>query len=238
MSYGSEKSGGFNAASKAYKSEPSIQNYLKLRRENPEAEVEVSNLGGFDSVLAMQSEFELHGFSVETMMGILDADQAVISEVSLRLLEELVRHEELSQIGETQLVRREKAIPLKFVDWIIALALEALSWTDSMLMNRDLIVLINARLVGAEPTYQQQVRAHEASRSAVWIGAQLLAQGTKPSIRRIAAILNVSPSTVSRWFEPGEFDAECEKLSVCFNSNGSPKDFFEMKMTKVSNQPE
>lgn len=221
MSYGSDETGGFNAASRTYKADRTIQTYLRLRRGDPEAEIEVSTLGGFDAVLAMRAEFEANGFSIEEMMGILDADQETISEISLRLLEELVRHEELAKNGQTQLVRRDQAISLKFVDWIIALTLEALSWTDSMIMNRDLIVLINARLVGTEPVYHQQIKAREARDRATWIGAQILAQGGKPSIREIAKILAVSPSTVSRWFQPGEFDTECAKLLAFFNADGS-----------------
>lgn len=225
MDFESDEEASFDSATKAYKAEPTLQNYLKLRRANPSADIEVAVLGGFDSVVAMQAEFEAHGFSVEEMMGILDADQHTISDVCLRLIEELIHHEQLSQSGETQLVRRKQAIPYKLVDWVIAIALESLSWTGSLKMNRDLIVLINARLVGSEPHYQQLVSAHEARNRATWCGAQLLATGKQNSLRKVAAAIGVSPSTVSRWFGPGEFDLECERLSVMFNDDGSLKNF-------------
>ncbi|MEM6537388.1 MAG: hypothetical protein AAF668_06620 [Pseudomonadota bacterium] len=227
MSYGSDKDGGFNAASKAYKSEPTLQNYVHLRRSNPMAEIEVAVLGGFDSVRAMQPELEAYGIPVEQMMAVLDADQAAVSAESLRLLEELIRHQELAKIGETQVVRREQTIPLKLVDWIIAVALEALSWTNSMEMNRDLIVLINARLAGTEPSYRQLLKAREARILAIWTGAQLLAAGQKSSIRKVAIILGVSPSAVSRWFATGEFDRESEKASKHFKEDGSLSNLLE-----------
>lgn len=227
MSFGSDEEGGFNAATKAFKKQPTLQNYLKLRRANPSAEIEVAVLGGFDSVIAMQTEFEAHGFSVDEMMRILDADQKTISDVSLRLIEELVRAEELTRSGQTHLGRRQQAMPDKLVDWIIAIALEALSWTNSMEMNRDLIVLIKARLVGSDPHYQQAVMVHASRNRATWIGAQLIATGKPFSLRKVAKQLDVSPSTLSRWFAPGEFNLECQKLSASFNKDGSLKDLFE-----------
>lgn len=223
MSFGSDEQGGFNSESAAYKADPTLQNYLKLRRANPTAEIEVAVYGGFDSVVAMQAEFEAHGISIEQMMGILDADQLAISEVSLQLIDALVRSVQLFRSGETQLVRRNQAIPPKLIDWIIALMLEALSWNDSMVMNRDLIVLIRARLVGDEPHYLRSLSALEGRSNATWIGAQLIASGQAFSLRRVAKILGLSPSTVSRWFENGEFERECESLSKLFNADGSLK---------------
>ncbi|MCR9225759.1 MAG: helix-turn-helix domain-containing protein [Hyphomonas sp.] len=237
MSYGSNPSGGYNEVSKSFKANPTIQNYLKLRRAHPEQEIEVAVLGGFDSVLAMQSEFERHGFDVGEIMSVLDADQDTISAISLKLLEELVRQEDLIKNGETHLIRREQAMPLQLIDWIIGLALEAMSWTDTMEMNRDLIVLIKARLLSNDPSYHQKVRAYEARQRAIWIGAQLVARGEEASVRKVADYLGVSPSTVSRWFQPGEFLQEAEERSVLFNEDGSIKDLFEKGVVRKIEDP-
>ena len=234
MSYGTDETGGFNDASWAYKKEPTLQNYAQLRRNDPTAEIEVSVHGGFDSVLALQSEFEAHGISVEQMVAVLDADQSAISQVSLRLIDVLIQHEELSRRGETHLVRRDKVMPLKLVDWIIAISLEALSWTNSMEMNRDLLVLVNARLIGKDPHYSKQVATHELRRSAIWIGGQLIATGQGLSIRKVASTLNVAPSTVSRWFSVDDFEQECNKLSVLFNPDGSLKNAFHEDSVKTN----
>jgi DNA-binding transcriptional MerR regulator len=221
MAYGSDEKGGFNPSSKAYKANPTIEKYLELRHADPDAEIEIATVGGFDPVLAMRAELETQGFTIDEMMKLLDANQETISDVSLRLLEELSRQKSLAESGETQLVRREKAMPLKLIDWVIAISLEALSWTDSMEMNRDLIVLINARLIGENPHYKSQVQASEQRQRAVWIGAQLVARGQKISIRKVAEALGVAPSTVSRWFEPGEFETKCEEHSSLFREDGS-----------------
>ena len=88
-----------------------------------------------------------------------------------------------------------------------------------MEMNRELIVLINARLVGTDPQYHRQIVSHELRENAVWIGAQLHGKDGTATIRTVAALLHVSPSTVSRWFQPGE----CEYLSHAFKADGSLK---------------
>ena len=56
---------------------------------------------------------------------------------------------------------------------------------------------------------------------AIFIGAQLKAQGQEPSYRRIAMILRVSPTTVMRWFPDGEFSAAVAKWGDCFNESGN-----------------
>ncbi|MEP3073231.1 helix-turn-helix domain-containing protein [Maricaulis sp.] len=223
MVYGSDESGRFNTFSLAYKDNPSIENYVHLRRSNPEAEIEISTLGGFDAVVAMRSEFEPYGFTVEELMKVLDADQATLSEVSLRLLEELVRQKTLIEGGESHLVSRGKAIPNKLIDWVIALALEALSWNDSGQTNRDLIVLINERLVGTQPHFATSFRTRRQREGAIRIGASMVAQGKKPSIRKAAEVLGLAPSTVSRWFKPGEYQAECNEMSAMFQQDGRLK---------------
>ena len=39
--FGSSEAGGFNEITKKYKADPSIENYVRLRRGDPEAEIEV-----------------------------------------------------------------------------------------------------------------------------------------------------------------------------------------------------
>jgi hypothetical protein len=42
--FGSDDEGGFNEISKTYKKDPTLENYVKLHREVPEAEIEVAEL--------------------------------------------------------------------------------------------------------------------------------------------------------------------------------------------------
>lgn len=220
--YGSDQEGDFNAFSMAYKKDPSIENYVKLRRENPDGEIEVAVIGGIDQLFCIESELRKFGIDASLVAGALDADQAAISELSLQLMEKLIEARELAQAGETHLVRRGLAIPDKLVNWIIACSLDAMSWSDNLEISRDLIVLIRERLGGSNPHYEQASRVHELKMNAAIIGGQLKAQGINPTLKVLADALAVVPSTVKRWFEDGEFEREIERWSRLFDEDGNP----------------
>lgn len=223
MSFGSGEEGGFNDISRAYKQDPTLENYLALRRAEPNAEIEVAVLGGIDDLFAMEEELERYGIGAHPLMtGVLDADQASISELSLKLMDHIVNARRLEASGETQLVRRGMAMPDSLIDWIICVALDAQSWTDAMELNRDLIVLIRERLGGSNQHYKQAVAAHTRRRNAPWIGAQLKARGIEPTVRQIAEVLEVAPSTVTRWYpNNAELQEEIDRLSQLFDGDGS-----------------
>ena len=93
-----------------------------------------------------------------------------------------------------------------------------MSWNDSLEMNRDLIVLIRERLGGPFPEYNEVAsQVHEKKANAAMVGGQILAQGHLPTFRLLGKIFGVSPSTVKRWFGPGEFEKETKLYSTWFN---------------------
>jgi hypothetical protein len=49
--FGADKNGGFNGFSEAYKKDPSIENYVKLLRESPDAEIDIAVFGGMEPLL-------------------------------------------------------------------------------------------------------------------------------------------------------------------------------------------
>ena len=222
--YGSKEDGGYNEPSIAYKRAPSIEHYLRLRRTDPAAEIEVAVIGGMDQLFFMKGELRKYGFDPEMIASVLDADPGAISEVSLQIIEKIVEAKNLAKAGQTHLTRRGLAIPDKLVNWLIACMLDALSWNDDLYIPRDLIVLIRERLGGSNLEYEQASAAHEKRWSAIIIGGQLKAQGVDPSFRMLAKILQVSPTTVMRWFPDGEFEEEIARVSTWFDQNGQPRD--------------
>jgi len=218
--YGSNESGGYNAFSTAYKMKPSLEHYLHLRRENPDAEIEVAVTGGAEELGYMESELRKYGFDPDLVVSIMDADPDAISELSLQLMEKIIEGDSLSKSGETHLVRRGLAVPDKLINWLIGCMLDGLSWNDDLYISRDLIVLIRDRLGGFNSEYEQATRAHEMRSNAITIGGQLLARGITPSFRMIADIFGVAPSTVKRWFPNGEFLGEVERRSSWFDEEG------------------
>lgn len=221
--FGSDENGGFNAVTKAYKTDPSIENYVKLRRQDPTAEIEVGVIGGMDQLFFMAKELEKYGFNPELVASAMDADAEAISELSLQIMEKMIEAKALAKSGKTHLARRGLAIPDKLVHWLIACMLDSLSWNDVLIIPRDLIVLIRERLGGSNPEYEQASDAHQRRSAAIQIGGQLKARGIEPSFRMIGRILKVSPSTVMRWFPNGEFEREIAVVARWFDADGNLK---------------
>jgi hypothetical protein len=226
--YGRDKDGGYNALSKAYKNSPLIELYVKLRRENPDAEIEVSIIGGMEQLFFLEPELRKHGFDPLVVASVMDADPQAISELSLQLMEKMLEAKNLGRSGKTHLSRRGLVVPDKLVNWLISCMLDALSWNNDLCIPRDLIVLIRERLGGSNPEYEQASHAHEMRWAAITIGGQLQARGKKPSFRMLARILNVAPSTVKRWFPKGDFAEEIERVSGWFDEDGKPRPIGEI----------
>jgi hypothetical protein len=75
-----------------------------------------------------------------------------------------------------------------------------------------LVMLLRERLVGPNPAYHKAYEKREDRKAAIYIGAQLLVLSENCSIRRIAEIMGVEPSTVSRWFPNDELRLEAERV--------------------------
>jgi len=112
-------------------------------------------------------------------------------------------------------------IPDKLIDWIICCALDALSWNNDLILPRDLIVLIRERLGGSDPQYEKVGRVRGFKSNAAMIAGQLKAQGVNPTFKILGELLLVAPSTVMRWFEPGEFERESDLWSRHFDETGN-----------------
>jgi hypothetical protein len=220
LNFGSSEA-GFNEITKEYKEDHTIENYVRLRRGNPEAEIEVRTVGGFESMFYMREELARYGIDPELLGGILDADQDTISEMALRLMEKIIEARGIAADGETHLVRRGLAIPEKLIDWIICCSLDALSWNDDLTIPRDLIVLVRERLGGSNLHYEKEGEIRQNKQNAGLIAGQLMARGLSPTFKIIGEALGVAPSTVKRWFGPGEFERERDVHAKWFDKDGN-----------------
>lgn len=205
---------------KLYKTDPSIEHYVRLRREKPDARIEVGVIGGFDAMFYMREEFERYGIDPNLLGGILDADPEAVSEVSLRLMEKMIDARQMDGAGQTHLIRRGMAIPDRLIDWVISCSLDAMSWNDELEVPRDLIVLIRERLGGPKPQYEQERYVRHKKSSAEILAGQLKAKGITPTFRLLGQYLNVAPSTVKRWFAPGELEEASERWAALCDEKG------------------
>lgn len=205
---------------KRYKEDPSLENYVRLRRENPNVEIEVAIVRGIEPLFAMELELEKNCIDPNLVAAVLDANLEAISEMSLILMERIIEERQLSNTGETQLVSRGRATPDRLIDWLIAVALEALSWNNELVIPRDLIVLIRERLDGAT-AYHEEISVHERKRNAAFIAGQLKAQGIRPAYNILGEALKVSHTTVMRWFEgKKEFEDMTDFWATKLDKNG------------------
>lgn len=227
--WGSKEDGGFNEPTLAYKLNPTMENYLALRRADPDAEIEVSASGGLDTLFGIEPELQKHGFDPSDIAAILDADHQAISKVALQCMEKLIVAKELAANGETHLVGRGVAMPLSLIDWIIMVALDAMSWTEKLEIPRDLIVLIQNRLGGVQGKYYRHRELRQRKHNALFLAGQMLARGGKPSIRQLARLLGVEASSVSRWFAEGEFERESQRFASWFDEKGKLKPLLHRK---------
>jgi|GEM_PF-923747 len=212
--------GDFNDLSKAFKSNPTIENYVQLRRSNPEALIEIATSWSMDWLFANADILEQHGIDPQTVAGALDADPACISEVSLQLMERLIEREAMESAGETHVQSRGKAIGNSFVSYLIAMMLDALDWNDELHIPRDLMVLIKHQ-TGADRSSEDKAMETRNNRSnSTWIAAQLRYQGQPGSLRQVARILNLNPSTVARWFnDDSTFEDEVQQQLAVLRSD-------------------
>ncbi|MFZ3311961.1 MAG: hypothetical protein WA280_21645, partial [Xanthobacteraceae bacterium] len=104
MGFGSKADGGFNELTKAYKQTPTIENYVRLRREDPAAEIEISILGGMEPLFYMEDE--LRRFKIDPLLvaSIMDADSDAIGEISHYLMEKIIEGRSLQKEGKSHLV--------------------------------------------------------------------------------------------------------------------------------------
>lgn len=220
MGFGSDKAGGFNVESRTYKRNPSIELYVKLRRESPDAEIEVAVVGGLDQLMYMETELDRYGFDPIMVAGALDADPEAISELSLQIMEKMIQANSLTADGHTHLIGRNLAVPDKLINWLITMMLDALSWNDDLRIPRDLIVLIRERLGGSDTEYERSFQSNTQRRRAVDIAAGIMAKGGTVTVRLVARAMGVAPSTVLRWFPEGDFLDQVKHRSKWYDAGG------------------
>jgi len=235
--YACDAEGNYNACTRAYKDNPSIELYLKLRRENPDNEIEIRFLSGLEALFCLEPELRKFGFDPQLVASTMDADPDAISELSLQIMEKIISARAVARRGKTHLIRRKLAVPNNLIDWLIACMLEALSWNDHLYIPRDLIVLIRERMGTSKSDFKRAVQTYEMRWNAIIIGGQLMAQGVTPTFRLLGRILGVAPSTVKRWFPKGDFVGEVERMSSWFDKHGRPLDFSSRRPIAQGRQP-
>lgn len=211
---------GFNEITKQYKASPTIENYVRLRRQYPEGEIEIATTGGIEFLFSQEKQLISYGISPRTVARVLDADLDAQADLSLKLLEQVIERKEKEKSGETHIVSRKHAISDTFVNYLITEALDALSWNDELEISRELIVLIKHQLGSISSQYEAEVERRTKTSQARLIAAQIVARGETPTYRKIGRIMSIQASTVMRWFPDGTFISEAKELAEALKHFG------------------
>ena len=191
-----------------YEKEPTIANYLQIRRDFPETEIEVGYFGGgIDAPFELEEKFAGQGIDPMLLLGAILADEPDIDALCLQVLELLVTRGKLPKEGPGFIEKRRKAISDATINYLIVEILEAIDRRgDSIRIPASLVVLIREQLCGSNPDLQQQYLAGERFRNAASIAkGHFQRTGERISVRKLAAAAGVSRGTAERWLADKHF---------------------------------
>lgn len=205
-----------------YIKNPSLEGYARCRRLGYWPDY--PTFGGNSALGHVEDILKDTGISHQDFVGILDADNEVLSRISLKLIENVVLARNLKLSGETHVLGRSLALRDELIDWLICCMLDGLRWNGIEEIPVDLLVLIRSRLIPGESKIEAKLQQSRMKQRATWIAASAIASGKNPSFRFIARFMKVEASTVMRWFESEqEFRRAAEHLVPLFQEDGSLK---------------
>ena len=205
---GADRFATFKSLVAAYENKPNLENYLRLRREIPEAEIDIALFGGPDPLFTLEPQLRKHGIDPLLVAGAQDACVPDMDELSLRLMECLVAREKLPKSGPRHIEMRRNAISDALVDYLIVMMLEATEWNKEGAPNEipsSLIVLIRERLCGAGPDLREELLSSEKQKRAAYIAAQHFEDLKQVSGRKLSPLTGISKTTLDRWVKSTKF---------------------------------
>jgi hypothetical protein len=142
--------------------------------------------------------------------GALDGEERQMDELALRLMEALIEREKIEKRGGSHLQSRRIAISDSLVDFMIVAMMEATEAWDSPI-PRSLVVLARERLCGTAPDRHKEFLRIQRRRDAIALAALKFPRG-RVSVRKIASLMGVEPSTIIRWFPDGDFQEQVDQF--------------------------
>ncbi|MHA6289134.1 hypothetical protein [Maricaulis sp. CAU 1757] len=182
-----------------------LSNYLKVREEFPEIDVGPSPIADIDWLFAIERTLEEFEIDPSDMAKALDLEEEAANRVCLRLMELLVERDTKIRSGATHVVARNEGISDGLVHHLAVALIDAF-WTAARApLPRELIVLIRQLLGGARSAEYDRVQKKLSRQRAIEVACEMQRQFGSFSMRGVAQVLDVEPSTVSRWFPDENF---------------------------------
>lgn len=188
---------------------PSIEIFLNFSDQFEGAPFRaISEFGGLEFVFDYAKHFEGIGISGRDLALCVDGDTDAIRSVCREILKSMDSAKHHRQRGETHLVSRGIVINSTAVKAFILAALDARERYQEPEIVPELYFLLAQVLFPGEPDVEKARQSGGLRYSASLLGwAYHDKHGHYPSYRKLATLLNVAPSTISRLFE-GQEDFE------------------------------
>jgi hypothetical protein len=203
-----------NRLQERFDENPSIENYVALRRLGG-WDTEIYRFAGVDPLRTLGDELQRAGLARALVCGALGGDYRDIDELCLQLMERLIDRKRLEANGETHLQGRGNGISDALIGHLIVAMMEVLQ-QDSMEPRPSLVLLVREQLGGANTEIYKSHNKWVGRNRALFLGMQMRRRGEQPTIRKIAELMSVQPSTVSRWFPKGDFPERVENFEKSF----------------------
>ena len=133
-----ERRASFMKAVVAYRREPSIEHYLRVRREFPEVEIQVALFGELAIVSDLKDLFEEQGIELHLIAEAMDGTGPSIDALSLRLMQLLTEREKLPKSGPGHIEKRRGAVTDTMMNYLIAVMLESCDWNQNSIPGSSL----------------------------------------------------------------------------------------------------
>jgi hypothetical protein len=93
-----------NEPTRLFKANPTIEEYLRLRRAYPDEEIGVATHVGLEFLLTHLEELEENGIDPALVAGTFRADEEAHADLSLLLMKKLVERKSLQESGASHIV--------------------------------------------------------------------------------------------------------------------------------------
>lgn len=165
----------------------------------------LSHFGGLEFCFDYQNEFEKFDISGQSLASCIDGDTAAIRATCRKILAAMQSSREQQGRGETHVVSRGLGISTTAVKAFILAALDAKERYGNEDVIPELYFLLSQVLFPGEPEVDAtRLSAELKVTCGVVSWAYHFKHGKYPSYRKLAKVLEVAPSTISRLFENRE----------------------------------
>jgi len=217
-----------------FRKDPSIEQYLRIRKSFPELDIQIDISGGIDALFAIEKKCEQYGVDPGLVADAMDGSERHIDTLCLVLMDRLVTRGKIAGAGALQ--RKRAAISDAMVNYLIAFMLEGADRTDEEIrLPASLILLIRHQLGALKGDLHESFESRETKLRAAWIAGQQLKPGEPLSINRLMKLMTIIPkftvsrATAARWLKDEEFRSHLELARAMKNF---PEKFDLRRLTK------